>query len=54
MIVDADMTKVRRLYIDCRQFHQRCTRAFFAQSFGAKNYKAVFWGLKFFGTKISA
>jgi len=54
MIVDAEMTKVRRLYIDCRQFHQRFTRAFFVQSFGAKNYKSVFWGLKFFGTKISA
>jgi len=24
------------------QFHQRFTRAFFVQNFGAKNYKAVF------------
>jgi hypothetical protein len=24
----------------CRQFHQRFTRGFFVQNFGAKNYKA--------------
>jgi hypothetical protein len=32
-----------RLYdsqADCRQFHQRFTREFFVQNFGAKNYKA--------------
>jgi len=42
----------------CSQFHQRFTRAFFVQNFGAKNYKAdcfsFVFGFEIFGGKISA
>ncbi len=34
-----------------RHFHQRFTRMFFVQNFGAKNYKAVFWVWHFLALK---
>jgi len=46
------ITKNGHTFWSSRQFHQRLKHAFVVQSFGAKNYKTVFWVWHFLAPKF--